>query len=74
MFLNLGVVMQWANIVSQFWWSSTSKRLRMVEGSAVRSLGCVVRINILRLQKPLGTVPKQKDRPWSDDVLSNIKN
>uniref|UniRef100_A0A915JJI5 Uncharacterized protein n=1 Tax=Romanomermis culicivorax TaxID=13658 RepID=A0A915JJI5_ROMCU len=27
----------------------------------VRSLGCVVHINILRLQKGLGTVTKQKD-------------
>uniref|UniRef100_A0A915JUZ1 Uncharacterized protein n=1 Tax=Romanomermis culicivorax TaxID=13658 RepID=A0A915JUZ1_ROMCU len=41
---------------------------------AVRSFGCVVGVNTLTLRKLLGTVPKQKDRPWSDDVQLKIKN
>uniref|UniRef100_A0A915KSF0 Uncharacterized protein n=1 Tax=Romanomermis culicivorax TaxID=13658 RepID=A0A915KSF0_ROMCU len=40
----------------------------------VRSFRCVVRIKTLMLRKPLGTVPKQKGRPWSDNVQSYIKN
>uniref|UniRef100_A0A915IRH9 Transmembrane protein n=1 Tax=Romanomermis culicivorax TaxID=13658 RepID=A0A915IRH9_ROMCU len=40
----------------------------------VRSFGCIVGLKTLRRRKPLGTIPKQKDRPWSDDAQSNIKN
>uniref|UniRef100_A0A915IJQ0 Transmembrane protein n=1 Tax=Romanomermis culicivorax TaxID=13658 RepID=A0A915IJQ0_ROMCU len=40
---------------------------------AVRCLGCVC-VKILGLWKLLGTIPKQKDRPWSDNVQSNMKN
>uniref|UniRef100_A0A915KYL9 Uncharacterized protein n=1 Tax=Romanomermis culicivorax TaxID=13658 RepID=A0A915KYL9_ROMCU len=33
---------------------------------AVSSFGCVVRVKTLTSRKPLGTIPKQKDRPWSE--------
>uniref|UniRef100_A0A915I5G2 Uncharacterized protein n=1 Tax=Romanomermis culicivorax TaxID=13658 RepID=A0A915I5G2_ROMCU len=35
---------------------------------AVSSFECIICVKTLTSRKPLGTVPKQKDRPWSDTV------